>query len=369
MLQNFLLEGDRTKQSAHSNILIGKVVSVRNPVRDGKYLEPLWNVQFTNRRRNNAIAHDLRSAVPLRVGHEVFFTLQDGDLLRGGFILGQTTEPRQWTADSGLITRYNTGVWNTTTNVSTLAVGTIAGRDLSESEETLVDAQPRVTNPKFISTIPDITAFLDAEPSDTYLQTSFLYVVPQERMIFDLLMSHTFNLVYSFNVDSRNFTEGAVGFAAGSGNVYTWKVSMSYNLAGESPVFMDTLTSRRFTQETLAVSPFGSSVSQFAYNPLDVVTDVLHPVPLPVSLTEMPVMESPVGMSTHELRSWNNRNYEFPTNFVLEGRGLVGRLVQLNVYAELYTHELSEPPTIVESTHRVDNLRFVLSEIGVGSNR
>lgn len=356
------------KAVANGTTLVGTVHAIKNNESDGGYAgqtEPLYDVLIHDRRnetygdRSGYLVNDCASAVPVQVGHRVFVVVVNGDLHQGAYILQQTVEPVQWVADSGVINDY-AKVWQGD-GTSGLAVGTVGSRDLSEREQLLI-TEGSIPNPTFLTSQPVYRDFLVSDPASTHEQTSFAYIVARKTTIFQLTLSHTLHEILGFGSLLMNFISGTTGQNLESESAFTWKVGLSYNLPGEDPVFLPTRVGRKIAIESL---PFEGS-SRISAGVVVQKVDVVENHPL-TGVEKTAVVEDVLAVTQTFVKHYRSRGYEFQTDFVLDGTGIVGKAVELKVYVELFIHDDLTPSVLITSEHHVDNLKLVLSETGIGS--
>ena len=366
MLQQHLLQAERTKQSAHSNVLIGKVVSVRNPIRDGEYLEPLWNVAFTSRRGVTSTVYDLRSAVPLRVGHEVFFIMQDGDPLRGGFILGQTTDPIQW-SDRELIFKYDDDVWNEGAT-STLALGKLTPfTTLSQAANMLIAATEGANNPMIVTDLPDRDDWRAAGPDVKYVQSTFEYVVPRRIVELEVTVRKTAEQVWALTHESND--KNGIGAVFSDVPGYLMRVSLGYAVRGpgNAPYVIEfPIENREIFSYELRPSGLGATRLVMRQQSESVVDE--HPIP--GGVVKKTILTEVDGFSNYYMQVYqSDSEHSFTTTLDLTGN--VGRTADLFVAVELYSRNIAFPllgTATIESSHRLlVSLGIEVREVGTGS--
>ena len=383
-LNNILLDSQRTKQSAHSNILIGKVVGVRNPVRDGRRLPTLWNVEYTSRRGVKSVFYDLRSAVPLRAehgkpgdadfrkGHEVFFVLQDGDPLRGGFILGQTTDPIQWSARIDTLDRlkYVDTVWNVEGEEGQGASSTLFNGRLQpfplrfDSERALIEAVSPAENPMSITGRPLYLDWLQNEPALKYVQLTAGYVIPSQRVALEVIVSKSDEKSWAFSHDVRKNKSTIAGFSTLPS--YAMKVDLGYGIrrGADAPYVIEFDNVRNSEVFHYELQPTGLNQN---FTTIDQqMEEVVDEHPLPGGVVKKSIATQVNTISTNWLSLYQtDSRHSFTTTFDFAGN--VGRIVDLFVAVQIRSSDLNSFPAVIESTHDLQALDIIVKEIGIGS--
>ena len=350
----------RTKQSAHANVHVGRVVGVRNAQRDGVPIGPLWDVEITNRRGIPFVAKDLRSAVPLQVGHEVFCTWQDGDFTRGGYIISQTTEPVR---QAGVVEYTPTGhipMWDGAS--SNWVLGTAGA--LAATNFPFKDVAGRLTGNLFMTSrggfpTRDI-------PDAKYLKGEHGVKITARRMAWDItavFTGHTLETIqaHEFPVDWGAST----AWGPTEPRVY-WFIKSQLALA-EGGVNLQGVPLERFYVETLPhVS--GSLISELEVTKAQAVTnvEVTGNHPHSINLTRADFVQD-IGPRKIGLASVNwtladniSRLFDFDCT------GYVGQDAQLQIYIQMVYGEVDNL-LIRPDTHSLGGLVFTTQELGIGS--
>ena len=351
----------RTKQSAHANVHVGRVVGVRNAQRDGVPIGPLWDVEITNRRGIPFVAKDLRSAVPLQVGHEVFCTWQDGDFTRGGYIISQTTEPVRQSAGGRYEPEGEISLWNG--NTSDWVLGIAGG--LAATQFHLKDIAQRLPGDVFMVRNGAFPAFGQL-PDIKYRKFSVPIRITSRRMQWEFETRYFGHVLETIQAGEYPVTWGMTTNSGPIRPVVYWILNVVMTIDG-SPVMIFGVPSDLFYAEELPL--FRSTIiSELDVTKVAAVTnvEVMGAHPHNVTLTRADFVQDigsrKIGISGFNALTANN----FLKVFDFDCTGFVGLNAELHIYVQMRYGDVSTI-LIRPDTHKLASLFFNVRELGIGS--
>ena len=350
----------RTKQSAHANVHVGQVVGVRNAQRNGMPIGPLWDVEITNRRGIPFVAKDLRSAVPLQVGHEVFCTWQDGDFTRGGYIISQTTEPVR---QAGVVRYEPVGeisLWNG--NRSNWVLGNTGA--LSATQFPLKDVAQRLTGNIFMVGNGDVPTF--DIPNIRYRKASLPVQITARRMLWEIETTYFGHALETIQAMEYPVDWGQITNSGPINPVIYWYINAVMTVEGSLTMILG----RQFEPVYVEELPLLSSIiiSELNITKASAVTnvEVTGNHPHGVNLTQANFVQDigsrKIGIGSINRVIANN----FSRVFDFDCTGFVGLDAVIHIYMQMRYGDVSSI-LIRPDTHKLASLFFNIRELGIGS--